>query len=485
MTPWSRAWSWLALGVALVACLSMWGFTVDDALIPVRYARHLAEGVGYRFNAGGPVTDGVTPLPWAFVLAPLAHGGALQVLARAKILGVAVWAGAAWRLGRVVGRARAPVAVRAVGLIVACSALPVAAHAVSGMETAVAMALCTLAATSADRPRLAAGLAGVAAAFRPELAPWAATLGLGFALARPAPVESAPSSPSARLVSAPVLVCGAIALAPPLLCIAARLVVFGHPAPLAVQAKPSDLTHGAVYAVAALVVCATPALALAPFAVRRAPGWVRALAVALLVHALVVFAVGGDWMPYARLMAPVTPGLALVYVYSANTSRLPSLGLRGAAALALCAWEWTVAAPAGRHVMRDRVALVTRARPLLASRARVAALDIGWVSAATDADIVDLAGLTDPTIAALPGGHTSKHVDANMLVDRKPDALLVYVTNAGALTPATWRDRAAFGHAVTARLATSTLVEERFHAEEILPLGTQGLGYVLLTATPR
>jgi hypothetical protein len=31
----------------------MWGFTVDDALISVRYARHVAAGVGWRFDAAG------------------------------------------------------------------------------------------------------------------------------------------------------------------------------------------------------------------------------------------------------------------------------------------------------------------------------------------------------------------------------------------------------------------------------------------------
>ena len=68
------------MAAALGLALWMRGFTIDDALISVRYARHLASGVGYRFNAGGPSTDGVTPLPWPFVLAPFAHAPALVVL---------------------------------------------------------------------------------------------------------------------------------------------------------------------------------------------------------------------------------------------------------------------------------------------------------------------------------------------------------------------------------------------------------------------
>jgi hypothetical protein len=97
----------------------------------------------------------------------------------------------------------------------------------------------------------------------------------------------------------------------------------------------------------------------------------------------------------------------------------------GAAALlgALVVWR---AAPAGRHVTADREALVRAARPVLADAHVVAALDVGWVSATTDASIVDLAGLTDDAIAALPGGHTSKRVDLGMLLDRGVDALVVY-----------------------------------------------------------
>ncbi|MDB4945505.1 MAG: hypothetical protein JWP97_5039, partial [Labilithrix sp.] len=69
----------------------MAGFTVDDALIAVRYAQHVASGAGYRFDAAGPSTDGVTPLPWALLLAPLAGRDALAVLAAAKVLGAAAW----------------------------------------------------------------------------------------------------------------------------------------------------------------------------------------------------------------------------------------------------------------------------------------------------------------------------------------------------------------------------------------------------------
>jgi len=73
------AWSALGAAAALLPALWMWGFTVDDALIAVRYARHLVQGSGWRFNLHGASTDGVTPLPWPLVLAPFARADALVV----------------------------------------------------------------------------------------------------------------------------------------------------------------------------------------------------------------------------------------------------------------------------------------------------------------------------------------------------------------------------------------------------------------------
>src|SRR5579859_7590704 len=104
----SRVAVWAVVG-ALSAALPaawMWGFTVDDALISVRYAQHLALGLGWRFNAGGPSTDGVTPLPWPLVLAPLAYGNGWDVLVRAKTLGFAAHVATGILVGRIAARAK-------------------------------------------------------------------------------------------------------------------------------------------------------------------------------------------------------------------------------------------------------------------------------------------------------------------------------------------------------------------------------------------
>ncbi|MDF2698417.1 MAG: hypothetical protein K0S65_6801, partial [Labilithrix sp.] len=388
------------------------------------YAEHIASGAGYRFDLHAPPSDGVTPLPWAPLLSLLVGGpGAdlMVALERVKVLGIVAWtlAGGALGLGlaRGAGGGRRGGLLAATALVVVAVAFPIGAWAASGMETGLATALATFAAVSFGRPRRAAMLAGLAATLRPELVVWAVVVAGGAALAA-APLDVK----VARRFAATV----ALAAFPFVACAVIRLAIFGRAAPLALLAKPSDAQHGIVYAAAAAVVVLTPLLAFAPLALRRATALGKTLAVAGLVHVVVVVAVGGDWMPYARLMVPIAPSLALVF---ADTGRVAHLGAslgRAALALAFGGFVAVRAAPAGRQVFEARKELVARARPELASAHVVAALDVGWVGAATDARIVDLAGLTDPTIAVLSGGHTSKMVDVAMLLDREVDTVVVY-----------------------------------------------------------
>ncbi len=436
----------LGIVAASIPAIAMWGFTVDDALIPVRYARHLLAGEGYVFNAGGAATDGVTPLPWAPLLVPLAGGSALDVLMRAKCMGLAVWLAAAAAWGAAIVSAPAPRAAKIVAFVALALCVPIGAHAVSGMETALALALATTAATSAARPMRAAVVAGLAASLRPEMAPWAVALAVLFA-----------STSRARALA------GLAAFAPFAACVLVRLVCFGRAAPLAVLAKPSDLDHGVTYAFVAALVTGGPLLALAPRALKGASREARALAVAGFVHVLVVAAVGGDWMPYARLLVPIAPSLLLASVLLAPHARRWSLAVRSALALGFEIYIDVVAAPAGRHVGRDRAELVASARPLLQDAHIVAVLDVGWLSAATEATIVDLAGLTDPTIAVLPGGHTSKRVDPAFLLARNPDALVFYDPP----------------RVVEDRLLASSLIRERYEVTSTLRLS--GKRYLILT----
>jgi arabinofuranosyltransferase len=119
---------------AAAAALALWGFTVDDALISVQYARNLASGAGYRFDPGGIVTDGVTPLPWPFLLYPLAKGGALAVLFRARVLGAVLYVVAGGALGWSIARTAASRVAKLAGALMLLFCIPAAAHAVTGMQ---------------------------------------------------------------------------------------------------------------------------------------------------------------------------------------------------------------------------------------------------------------------------------------------------------------------------------------------------------------
>ena len=444
---------------ALVPALWMWGYTVDDALIAIRYARHLAMGVGYRFNADGASTDGVTPLAWPFLLASFAKADPLTVLVRAQVLGLVAHVGACAAAGAALARVTSPRWAKAVAACVLLLCVPVAANAVSGMETALALALATLASIAWKRPMHAALLAGAAASLRPEMAPWAIVLSTGFELA------SARERRSARRLAGVAL----LAFAPFALCVLVRVVAFGKPAPLALMAKPSDLEHGLAYVGAGFVVTLAPLVACAPLALWRGPRAAFVIVMAAVAHFGAIVLVGGDWMPYARLLVPVVPSLLVAFVVSAPHARgLASLA-RGVAALAVGGYLIAAGGTSGRDVGADRKRLVADARPYLASAHRVASLDIGWPTAASEASIVDLAGLTDPVIAALPGGHTSKRIDAALLLERDPDVLLVYVVN-DTRTPA---------RVVEARLLRSELIDARFERRAFLPLGSRGAGYVV------
>jgi hypothetical protein len=462
----SWAYALAAFVIAAIPVLWLWSFTIDDALISVRYARHLADGTGYRFNTGGPSTDGVTPLPWPFLLWPLAHGTAFAVLTRAKALGCLAWLGTAFAWGAAVGRAPSPRLAKVAALVGLGVCVPLAAHATSGMETAIATSLATGAALLHCRPRAAAAVAGLAASLRPEMLPWALGLAVMFGLL---------AEPRAR---GRVAVCALAAVFPFAVCVAVRLAVFGAPAPLALTAKPSDLGHGVAYAVVAALVSVGPVMACAPLAVRRTSGPGRAIVVAAGLHLIAVAVAGGDWMPYARLVAPIVPSLLYASILLWSQSRPRVAHARAGLAVALGVRTLLLAAPAGLRTGPDREELARRVAPLLADARRVACADVGWVSAATEADIVDLGGATDPEIAALGGGHTSKRIDGALLLAKDPDALLLYA-NASDLPVERWRE-AAFPRVVEARLARDELVLAHFGALAFVPLGATGTGYYVL-----
>jgi hypothetical protein len=70
--------------------------------------------------------------------------------------------------------------------------------------------------------------------------------------------------------------------------------------------------------------------------------------------------------------------------------------------------------------------------------------------------LFDLAGVTDPDVAALPGGHTSKAVALAMLEAREVDRLVLQ------LAPGATLDRPAYARIVEQRLSREPRFAEAF-----------------------
>jgi hypothetical protein len=379
--------------------------------------------VGYRFNALGPVTDGVTPLGWAYLLAPFAAGGPLKALLAAKIAGLTAWIAAAAGLAVAIDRvSNRPARFGALALVAVSS--PLAAWSVAGLETGLVTAI-TAAAVSLGAFRMssaAAACTGMAAALRPELLPWAFVMALipGAQDSR----ESAAFAVRSLREEIPRMVRILLATVPFLTVVTVRWVVFDRLVPLAVLAKSSDTWLGAKYSLACFLLTGPVAL-IAPWAWGRLSAFPRGLLLAVLVHFVAIALAGGDWMPLSRLAVPVLPAVALAAAHVASVASPPVAWFRIALALAGELFVSIRIGPPAALVGADRMQVIHELRPVL-ERARVAAaLDVGWVGAAGSATLVDLAGLTDPSIAVLPGGHTTKHIPRTLLDARGVDTLVL------------------------------------------------------------
>jgi hypothetical protein len=342
------------------------------------------------------------------LLAPFAATGPLAALAAAKWLGAALVLVAVFFLGRRIWSRSSAAYGGALAVCLATTA-PLAAWSVSGMETGLVTALAIGALGGGIGADLAAALA---AALRPELAPWCVALRLGLRLQAGLPLSRAVASPA--LVLAAVVAVGV-----------ARTLLFGRAAPLAVFAKPSDLTHGVSYAVHAFVQTGLPLLCLAPWSLKRGAPVARVIALSGLVHFSALALAGGDWMSLYRLAVPVLPSFALGAAELWRVAPPWARWLRVAGATAMSVTLALALGPSARGVGPDRARLIEAAKAPLAGARVVATLDVGWVGAVADFTVVDLAGVTDESIAMLPGGHTSKRIDDALLRGRSVDALVL------------------------------------------------------------
>jgi hypothetical protein len=414
------------------------GFPLDDSWIHLHFARNLAEGAGFAYNPGVPVSGSTAPL-WTLLLAAAA-AVAGPTLAVAKALGVVATlaAGLLTRRAAAAWGAPEPLALGAGAALVASGALTWGA--LSGMEVSLAATLVAgaLIAHARDAPLASVILASLAT------------------LARPEAILLLPALLFARAVSGRRLlifvVVPALALAP---FIAFCLATVGSPLPATAGAKvegglvgwltgvatPARVTfverpwafavewacwlatthwllpvalvpalvavwwrHGRALGVPALTLLVHP-LAMALLAPYRGPGFQEGrYSMHLLPLALVVLAAS---VPPSRLR--VARIVAVVYLALAVPALIPAGTRYGWAVQNINAMQVDI----GRWIDRE-----------LPRAARIATNDIGAIGYLSRREIIDLMGLVTPAI--IPYRRDGDAGVMRYLLETCPDHVVIF-----------------------------------------------------------
>ena len=468
-----RALAMLSATLCLVALwTAAWPFTVDDAYIAARYAARLARGLGYTFNAGPP-TDGVTGPLWLLPLTLAAWLG-LDLPWVAKLTGCLASAlSLAAVLRRVGARAQGRIATW-IALAVGCTSAPFVVWSVAGLETGLAtLCVTSLVLSVSARPVPRTYLAGLAFAalawLRPEL------LGLGCVLL----LALVPHGRRAWLRA------GCVAATGVLLLLALRLALFGQVLPLSVAAKPAMLGNGVTYVGAALLRArAQLVLLVIGLSVTKLSREQRVLCAALGVQLIALMLAGGDWMPGFRLLAPLTPVIALLLAGLLARLALRRRGLvvlLGGLLITSSSLELATTLSEVRAAgERQRARAPQLARAVCAARGSVALVDVGAPGlACVTQPLIDLGGLTEPRIAHAPGGHLDKQLDGAWLATRAP-ALIVLHSREPPKVDAEGYLRWFAGYPVERRVLALPWVRAGYRVQHVLEYAPD-YHYVLLT----
>ena len=448
----------LAVAVGWAWALAL-DFLADDAFISFRYARNLATGHGLVYNFGERV-EGYTNFLTVVILAGAHRLGADLVTAGR---GLSLLAGAtavvlAWALARR-GLAHWPPLALVAAALVAVNPYH-AAWAAAGLETTLFSALLAamslpLVGVATTRGRFVAtsGLALLLALTRPE----------GVALYGLLAACAAAAAPGAWRARAQTLLPGlALFVLVGGLYFVARWSYFGDLLPNTFYAKSAfsvnharrGLAYLAGFAASPFVLCAAPLVAAGAWAaVRRR--LLPLVAIPLAVLAIVI-AEGGDGLPMYRFVVPALPFLAALAAVGVGVAgeRLGRIGLALALALATLvaglsffpkrdaqlltfAYQRDFEVPAWSAVGR---ALGKAFPPGTA----LAAVPIGALGYYSGLPILDMAGLTDRTVARArtadlgAGWAGHERNDGAYILSRRPEILLlgnVYVDNRSELPP--------------------------------------------------
>lgn len=429
-------------GIAILLAIGMaspfLAYTVDDSFITYHYGQNLSAGLGPVFNVGERV-EGYTSFSWMLLMAAsLAIG--LDPIVVSKVLGMlftlAAGAMVFWSAFAV---SRRPRQVGFIALFLLVLNAEVAVNSTSGLEStffmfwiAAAMARDLWEQRRASFP-WSSLLFGVAALTRPEgIAFFGLHILFQALFLRPKP---------ARLLLRLGLFIPVVL--PHWLW---RLAYYGQLLPATYYAKQSSLLYrlvtGSFYVFPFLILFLV--VLVATLRLRQKPS--RYLVWMTLGGIAIAWWEGGDWMIGHRFLLPVVPAWSLLAAdtvsilydrlsYRVGTSawararRNLAMGLIVAALLILNVGQ----AMRFRQYTSIRAAGYERAHLALArwldehydAGSAVAMMDVGIVAYYSHLRVIDITGLTDITIARVPGGMLEKVYDAAYVLDQKPEVIVL------------------------------------------------------------
>lgn len=428
----------LAILLAIGMASPFLAYTVDDSFITFRYAQNMSAGFGPVFNVGERV-EGYTSFSWMLLMAAsLAIG--LDPIVVSKMLGVlSTLAAGAMIFWSACAVSRRPWQVGFIALFLLVINAEVAVNSTSGLEStffmfwiAAAMACALWEQRRASFP-WSSLLFGVAALTRPEgIAFFGLHILFQAIVLRPKP---------ARLLL-PVGLFLLVVL-PHWLW---RLAYYGQLLPATYYAKQSSalyrLVTGGFYVLPFLLMFL--AVLLGALRLRQKPS--PYLVWMILGGIAIAWWEGGDWMIGHRFLLAVVPTWSLLAAETLSTlyHRLSQRSESGSSILArrnvivslivvAC-----VIANAGQalrfiHYTSVRAAGYEQAHLALArwldehygAGTAVAMMDVGMVAYYSHLRVIDITGLTDITIAQVPGGMLEKVYDAAYVLDQKPEVIVL------------------------------------------------------------
>lgn len=478
--------------VAWFSLLAFWhrGVVMDDPWITFRYARNVVEGAGWVFNPGESV-EGYSNFSWVLA-STAAHFANIEPLGFARLISWLSGAALFWVLCFGLGRGRqhqeiAPCSGRedvfaghtsflprsATAAVLLASCYPLAVWTMGGLETVfytllVFLSIGLLARAWNDGGLVTGAAAGamlaLAAASRPEGAMFAALLAVALVLA-----------PSRRVRGALGLGLGVFTLIF-LVYIEWRFQTYGTIVPNTVTAKiggetGSTLFNGVKYFFgyfggAPILLVVLGGIAAARAVTRMTPPGradytsrlVILCAGAVVLQLLFAVAVGGDWMPAARFFVPMLPPLCLLAAWLIRPWPLFARGV--VLAFFLLAglvqakrdpflnWcRWAVKEEDGHLLVDPLIEAGKYLRDAAPGDAVLAATEAGVMPYYSRLPFIDMLGLVDPHIAALPGGLHEKF-DAEYVLGREPGYIALQFTGGENTLAPTWPSDAAVAESV-------------------------------------